>query len=334
VGSVLFEPNDLLMFRGPMEFTPTVRGPQAIARTLPLPLPSTIVGCLATLLLDRGVSAMPKASASWEDGLIQVLGLDGEACFRGPYLLVDNEVYVPFEEGLIRLADLSEVLGRLRFEEVVGGAVPLHEALEQRMIHLKKVESVGIGLEKATKTVKHGLLYSAEFVDYRSTFNGRKVCIAMDVYGETALNTLPSTEGYVIRLGGEGRTVQVRIEGARHLEEEVEKIAAEGRSLIYVVSPALMRTPLAGLAPVVSTRKLKFSISNVPVDLLVGRIDVLGVGFDIRRGIRKPMYASLTHGSLLLTEVKRADLIKLYRRGLSDVGCKLGYGTFIPAYVK
>jgi CRISPR type III-B/RAMP module-associated protein Cmr3 len=338
VGSVLFEPNDLLMFRGPMEFTPTIRGPQALARTLPLPLPSTIVGCLATLLLDKEISAIPNTFISWEDALIQVLGLNGEACFRGPYLLVDHEVYVPFEEGLIKLADLSRTFRKLNLEEVVHKASFLREVLEQLMVRLKKVENVGVGLERTTKTVRRGLLYSAEFIDYLSTFSGHKVSIAMDVYGATALNKLSSTERYVIRLGGEGRTVQIKIRETRYLEEGVKKIiketSSEKKSIIYMVSPALMRTPLTNLAPVVSTKKPRFPVDGIPVELLAGHINILGAGFDLYRKIRKPMYASLTHGSLLLIEIEQADLTKLYQHGLSDVGCKLGYGTFIPFYIK
>jgi len=334
VGSVLFEPNDLLMFRGHMEFTPTVRGPQTLAKTLPLPLPSTIAGCLATLLLDKGISATPKDFVGWEDSLIQVLRLDKGACFRGPYLLVDYEVYTPFEEGFIKLTDLNKTFRELSLEEAVRKATVLREILEPLIVRLKKVESVGIGLERSTKTVRRGLLYSAEFIDYLSTFSGRKVSIAMDVYGTTALNGLSPTERYVMRLGGEGRTVQIRMEEKRYLEEGVkeivEKVSSEKECLIYMVSPALMKTPPVNLTPVVSTSRPRFSISGIRVELLAGRIDILGTGFDLHGRIRKPMYASLTHGSSLLAKLEQVSLTELYRRGLSDVGGKLGYGTFIP----
>lgn len=334
VGSILFEPSGTLMFRGPMEFSPTVRGPQTIARTLPLPLPSTIAGCLTTLLLDKGISSLPKVYTSWEDALVQVLELNDEACLRGPYLLVDDEVYVPFEEGLIKLRDLLEKFKEINVKEVIYKGRLFRNVLEPIMIRLKKVEHVGIGLEKVSKAVKRGLLYSAEFIDYLSTFKGRKVSIAIDIHGMTALSKLPSTEQYVMRLGGEEKTVRIKINERRYLWEDVSRIMREIESkrecLMYMVSPTLIKTPLADLTPVVTTRRPKFSINGIDVELLVGRIDALGAGFDVRRGVRKPMYASLTYGSLLIAKIEQVDLTKLYRCGLSDVGSKLGYGTFIP----
>lgn len=334
VGSILFEPNSALMFRGPMEFTPTVRGPQTFARTLPLPLPSTIAGCLATLLLDKGVSSLPKVPISWEDALIQILELSDEACLRGPYLLVDDEVYVPFEEGLIKLRDLIEKFKEINVKEVIYKDRLFRNVLEPIMIRLKKVEHVGIGLERDSKAVKRGLLYSAEFIDYLSTFKGRKVSIAVDVHGMTALRKLSFTEQYIMRLGGEGKTVRIKIDETSYLWKAINgiirKIESERECLAYTISPTLVKTPLVNLAPIISMRRPKFVIGDIDVELLIGRINVLGAGFDIYRGVRKPMYASLTYGSLLLAKAKYITLAELYRHGLSEVGSKLGYGTFIP----
>jgi len=334
VGSILFEPDSVLMFRGPMEFTPTIRGPQTFARTLPLPLPSTIAGCLATLLLDKEVSSLPKAPTSWVDALAQVLKLGDEACLRGPYLLVDDEVYVPFGEGLIKLRGLLEKFRKINVKEVIYKGKLFSDVLEPITIRLKKIEHVGIGLEKPSKRVKRGLLYSAEFIDYLSTFKGRKISIAIDIHGTTALNKLSFTEQYIMRLGGEGKTVRIKTNERSYLWETVTRILREIESkreyLLYMISPALIKTPLADLTPVITIRRPKFSINGIDLELLAGRIDVLGAGFDIRYGIRKPVYASLMYGSLLIAKIGQVNLAKLYRCSLSDVGGKLGYGTFIP----
>jgi len=318
-----------------MEFTPTVRGPQTLARTLPLPLPSTIAGCLATLLLDKVISNLPEEVCdSWEDALIQILGLNDEACLRGPYLLVDDEVYVPFGEELIKLRDLFEKFRKINVKEAIYEGKLFRDVLEPIMIRLRKVEHVGIGLEKASKRVKRGLLYSAEFIDYLSTFKGRKVSIALDIHGMTALNKLSFTERYIMRLGGEGKTVRIKISERSYLWEDVTRILGEIESkrecLIYIVSPSLIRTPLTDLTPIITLRRPKFSIGGISLELLAGHINILGAGFDVRHGVRKPMYASLAYGSLLIAKIEQVDLAKLYRHGLSDVGGKLGYGTFIP----
>jgi len=49
---VLFSLYESMLFRGSMEFSPFVRGPKTVARSLILPTPSTIAGALASLSLD------------------------------------------------------------------------------------------------------------------------------------------------------------------------------------------------------------------------------------------------------------------------------------------
>jgi len=98
IGSVLFEPHGPLIFRGPMEFTPFAKGPQVFARTLMLPPPSTIAGCLATLLLDKGKATLPETYgenySSWEEPLLKVLNFEKDAFFRGPYIIVNENIYI------------------------------------------------------------------------------------------------------------------------------------------------------------------------------------------------------------------------------------------------
>jgi len=95
-------------------------------------------------------------------------------------------------------------------------------------------------------------------------------------------------------------------------QQDNEEIESKTECIMYIVSPTLIKTPLADLTPVVTTIGPKFSINGIDLELLVGHIDVLGAGFDVRRGIRKPMYASLTYGSLLIAKIEQFDLTKLY----------------------
>lgn len=331
VGCILFEPIGLLMFRGPMEFTPVVRGPQTLARTLSLPLPSTVAGCLATLLIDKGLSNPPKDAANWDDALKQVLGLSEEAYLKGPYLLVEEKVYVPFGDGVIELDKLIRALKGINVKRLISEGKPLVDLIKP--IPLKRIEHVGIGLRKTAKAVERGLLYSAEFIDLRSTFPGRKVYVAVDIRGETVLNKLSSAEQYVIRLGGEGRVVRIHLKDRSYLWEEVKEIIERiepSEKLLYLISPSLLRTPLTHLTPITSTKTPKFTINGFELELLTGRIDVLGAGFDIHFGIRKPMYASLAPGSLIMARFEDKSFVKLYELGVTNLGGRLGYGTFIP----
>ena len=351
IGSILFEPTGPLMFRGPMEFTPTVRGPQAFARTLPIPLPSTVAGCLAALMLEHGNVELPEEDKDWERSLMKILGIDKQACLRGPYLLVENEVYVPLGEGVIKLKDLLETFNNIEAKKILSISKPLERFFSGSIIRLKKMEYIGKGLRRSTKTVERGLLYSAEFVDYISTFHGRKVYISVDVHGQTPLSKLFDSKSYTIRLGGEGKIVRVKFKKEEYclwksVRGALKKAEGGENVFVYMVNPSFIETPIkfpnedneqnenrkynAFLTTTSKGKGFEFRIGSVHVRLINGRISVLGAGFDIRRKVRKPMYAAVTHGSLLLVEKGNTRVDELYYRGLSDVGGKLGYGTFIP----
>lgn len=58
---------------------------------------------------------------------------------------------------------------------------------------------------------------------------------------------------------------------------------------------------------------------------------LLGAGYDLSRGVRKPMYVALEPGSILKIHAKNPEAISpLYEKGISSIGGKLGYGTFLP----
>ena len=331
VGCITFEPTGPSMFRGPMEFTPTVRGPQTLARTLTLPSPSTVAGSLATLLIDKGISSPARNPTDWEDALELVLELGEESCLKGPYLLVDEEIYVPFQDGVVKLEELVRAIKEADIEKLIHEGRSLDNIIMP--MPLKRVEHVGIGLRRATKAVERGFLYSADFVDLPSTFPGRKVFIAVDVHGATALNNLSVIEDYVMRFGGEGKVVRIKVRERSYLWEEVGDMTAkveQHRALLYLISPALLRTPLTSLVPITSAKAPMLVIDGFELELLTGRIEILGAGFDILRGIRKPMYASLMSGSLLEAQIEQGSLVRLYRKGISHIGNRLCYGTFIP----
>ncbi|MEM3372579.1 MAG: hypothetical protein QXO55_08215, partial [Candidatus Korarchaeum sp.] len=60
-----------------------------------------------------------------------------------------------------------------------------------------------------------------------------------------------------------------------------------------------------------------------------GESAVLGAGFDIGRGKRKPIYTSLNPGSIVFLEGS-FDLKQIYLDASLGEASSLGYGTLIP----
>jgi len=172
---VLFRLYEPMLFRGPMEFSPFVRGPKTIARSLILPTPSTIAGALATLCLDVQ-KAQPPQAGRWEEEITEVLGLDG--ALKGPYLLVESngrgEIYTQFMNHLVMI---DEIIGALQSLDrdlkdiLISEKKRLRGLLEENHVHFYQpvlVERVGIRLEREHKHVveKGGGPYTLQMVDY------------------------------------------------------------------------------------------------------------------------------------------------------------------------
>jgi len=243
-------------------------------------------------------------------------------------------IYILFKEKFINLDDLIKIFSEININEIIYERKDIEELFKPVIIYPKKIEYIGIGLKKPLKGIQQGLIYSIEFIDYIATFNNEKVYIAIDIHGNTALNNLSLKECYITRLGGEGRTVTVKFSKKRYLWDKIrgliDSMSSAQEYLVYMLTPSLMRTPLKDLKPLITPRTMSISVANVCVELLAGRLDILGAGFDIRYGVKKPVYASIIPGSLLRIKDKQLTPFEIYRKGLSEIGSKLGYGTFVP----
>jgi len=336
---VKFKPMGPMMFRGPGEFSPVSRGPQAYAISLPLPTPSTVSGCLATAMERR--PAAP--TASWSDAVEEALGLKDGGFLRGPYLIVNDEVYLWYQEKLINLENLKK-LRKVELREALREGKLLDDFLTP--LRVERVPRVGIGLKEG-KVVdsERGLMYLAEFVDYEATFKTTAVWIAVEAHNFN----VKDVSGKTVRLGGEGKPVRLDVdENKAKLYDFLEDFIRRPSDVayLYLVTHAFIQEGSSGFEKIENGVYLwpgiirhvnefvnKVTNGNVDVEYIIGRTALLGAGYDLSRNAKKPMYIVLEPGSILKVHFKTnpGGLIHLlYEKGLSFIGGKLGYGTFLP----
>ncbi|RLI80838.1 hypothetical protein DRP04_07435, partial [Archaeoglobales archaeon] len=131
----IFEP---MMFRAPSEFTPEAKG-ITLARSLPVPHPSTLAGAIGSVLYEEG--ARPSGE-TWYEELESILGLTSNCMLRGPYIVANNKVYVQYFNDLIDLNFLYHDVVNVLKEIVTGDAKTLSENLKklEELFNENKVE--------------------------------------------------------------------------------------------------------------------------------------------------------------------------------------------------
>jgi CRISPR-associated protein Cmr3 len=342
ISEFLFRITEPMLFRSSGEFSPQARGPFSFARSLLLPTPSTIAGCLATLM-GRFSDVSGK---DWEEEVVNALALPEGAFLRGPYLIAGDKTYIPIEHGktygFLELSAIREFVKALLGSEEEkkeiwksltdrGSYVPMRDYT---------IEHLGIKLKSEEKTIEEGGIYLARFRDYLAAFEGKDVWVGMEAH-----NFQPNVGG-VAKLGGEGRITRIERRDSREiyrLVEEFKKVPASGCALV-LVSHSLIEPPPnkpemieSGIYvyPPLHRSIEKLLPSGVNVRSIVGSACLLGTGFSIHenRKCRKPVYVALSPGTVIEIEYKpeHADsIVDTYNRGLSVIGGRIGYGTFIP----
>jgi len=342
--SLRFRILEPMMFRRAGEFDPSSRGIYSSARSFILPTPSTIAGAVATLILEQNPGLMP-GGESWEEEIKSVLG---NAELRGPYLLKSGDFQVAYGERGLRLGELPGLaVGYWRLAQTEAKTyseakewVLLHreliKELERKAQALGKLqERVGVGLLKRAEGVKvadekRGLLYAASYVDYvlsAADTEGVEICV-------DARNLQLEDSFYAVKLGGEGRVTALR-KGSAVLTTIKSVVwrgreKAEGSVALYLASPALFKCGLTRekLLEVIAE---KLSTYSARVLGIVGSTALLGAGFSLSKGRRKPVYLALEPGSIIFVDLPDPrPLEQLYWSSLSEAGGQLGYGTAIP----
>jgi CRISPR-associated protein Cmr3 len=318
-----------MLFRAQGEFDPTIRGTYSRARSLSMPLPSTIAGALATTLLSERSNVTLSSDLDWIKALEEILGCGTK--IRGPYLMFNDELYVPFsikhpivKAEFLNLEDVKKIC------TIIASDAKDYQKLDiNPKIRIKKEVRTGIMLEardKGFKITKEGYLYNVEFIIYED--ETRKACNA-EILVDIANLTLDSLRqrNIPIRLGGEGRIAFLNFAEKKILEIIKDRIwkdkeTYKGKLALYLTSPAIFK------------EKVKEAVdrwaknNGLNLKKVIGETDIIGVGFSIRENIRKPIYNSLKAGSILVVEgnIRFEDF---YWNSNLGEGSSFGFGTII-----
>ncbi|MEM3710333.1 MAG: type III-B CRISPR module-associated Cmr3 family protein [Nitrososphaerales archaeon] len=346
--SILFRTMEPMMFRGASEFSPTSRGPQTGAWSRPLPSPSTIAGALATLILQHeNRSPLGGELSRWYEEVTDFLGGKGSTVLRGPYLIDGKgNVYVQYKDGLLLLNELEKGLTK---SDLVEDTKELDK--EKKKFEIGYIDLIGIKISDGSKATEAGLIYSARMVDY-GKIGGQKndscsIMIEVHKTSDSLENALKTPK--IIRLGGEGRLVEVMAEKLQPISEFVRAEDCRTKRLrLYVTTPMLFEASPRLVSKEVGVEtgtvflssrlnekvsaylsEVQFKVASIRI---TGSLGILG-GFSVARAARKPVYAALYPGSVI--EITRdlpfskEDCYNLYVEGLG-LFRDLGYGTVIP----
>ncbi|MCS6785293.1 MAG: hypothetical protein NZ581_08895, partial [Candidatus Caldarchaeum sp.] len=305
--SILFRILEPMMFGGAAEFTPTLRGPQTGAVSMFLPSPSTVVGALATLVLQHGNRHPPRGNSGWGQEVSEVFGGAGSVVLRGPFL-VDGRgtVYVLHRNGFVPLDTLLTHLSRGGLRE----AYSVLDSLARQNIP-GRVEVVGIKIAEPKKAAAEGFIYNVRMVDYSKLSGVGNVGwnVVVEVLKENGLLQRALRVPKVMRLGGEGRLTVVTSGDSWPVRSYVEKGVVSSPFRLYVASPLVFESSKDAArletvdGEVVSLRWKadRFwrmsGLMGVDVDV-VGHVGLIG-GFSASRAVRKPVYACLQPGSII-----------------------------------
>ena len=335
----IFEP---MMFRSSGEFSPEAKGPFTLAKSLPLPTPSTLAGAIASIFYEEGF--LPSGE-SWYEEFESILGLKNDYMLKGPYLIAkdekDTRMYVQYFDGLVDIDSLYQRSFIEILRKIMRNSIDTFKELENYQKHLRKLSDylkdnkkkpkiqskLGISLDRSKSTIE-GLIYSTEMVDY-SNF-GKECFIAFDATSEISFTKL---SGKVTKLGGEGRITQIEI-GEPLLTKKIEGIIKGKKFVLYLISPAFFKTTselkswstesnYMFPSPFEHLKQKIEKQSGVDVKTIFGKVSISSAGFKIDPEVKKPIYITLEPGSIIFASGS-------IPASISEIAQKIGYGVVIP----
>lgn len=329
-----------MIFSGAGEFEPLVKGTYTRAVSLPLPLPSTISGAIASYIISLFKVPIPSCD-DWIEQFTSVLGEDIK--IKGPFIKFEDKIAVGdmLLKSFLTLSSLRERC-KINYEKLktTGEAWEKDENL-QTYIPLSITRDVRTGVRLETRTSKsvkntmEGYLYTAEYVDHIGTcykhFKGISAEILIEMKGGIATK-LASAPSLPIKLGGEVRVVSLSFKkGSRALEEIKKELwrgeeKYSGKLALYLVSPAIFK---GGRKIIDCVKEWVQGLKGNFIGMS-GESTLINAGFSMRDLKRKPIYTALIPGSMVFIEIDNVVLTELYyEKSLGEAGM-LGYGTFIP----
>ncbi|MEM3819862.1 MAG: type III-B CRISPR module-associated Cmr3 family protein, partial [Nitrososphaerota archaeon] len=340
--SISFRIVEPMMFRGPGEFDPSVRGTYSRAMTLAMPSPSTVAGTIATYCISELGVPIP-GSEDWLDQYLSVLGRDVDV--RGPLIKLNHELMAEdrLSGGFLTMEKIRQKCEKewKKLRQKLNSLKQLDEYLKREefepSVKAGKNVRVGVRLQAREgipmKSAMEGFLYSAEYIDYIRARGKETRETSVEIIAEirgSFVERLSSARELPVKFGGEGKVALLSFQQGAKILDEIKVGLWNGQEKHYGFLALYMATPTlfkggARVEEYVKQWAEKMNFSFVGIS---GESAVLGTGFMIRERRRKPIYTSLYPGSIIFIEGD-FELSEIYHKWFLGEAGRLGYGTII-----
>jgi CRISPR type III-B/RAMP module-associated protein Cmr3 len=336
--SISFMIVEPMMFRGPGEFDPFIRGTYSKATSLSMPSPSTIAGTLATYCISE-LGEYASIGGDWVDHYRAVMGAD--IGMRGPMILLNHELAAEdkLSESFITMEKIKQKCRKelKKLSQKPNSLMELNEYLKREEFSpsakIERDTRTGLMLEirgdTPMKRAREGYIYGAEYIDYMK-IGGNSVEVVAEVRGEI-IKKLSSARKLPVKFGGENRVALLSFQRGAKILNEIKKCLwppqeeYSGLLALYLATPTLFK----GGKKVEEHVKEWIRKINCEFIGITGESETLGGGFRIQDEKRKPIYTSLKPGSIIFLD-GNFDLLDIYLNKTLGEANAIGYGTVIP----
>ncbi|BFH74676.1 type III-B CRISPR module-associated protein Cmr3 [Sulfurisphaera javensis] len=284
---LLIDPVEALMLRGKGEFSPTVIGTRNYAISLLIPRPSTVAGMLGTFFYDES-----NQRNNWLDilidlfqgkidkiyGLIPVIKEENKYQLLYPLRYDEDIALFKSKKEICDLIDVIKKGEHDKWEAKLFSAIKANNIIK----YISISERLGIALDREKKVTKEHYIYLARYV-----FPKYKIGVIIKNWIDE--------EKLVAQLGGEGRVVSI-------LKDDSLKIsvAEEGENVNLIDCVNKEASYYSVLTPLVINEDC---VEESKDHMVIGKIDKITMGFDIRFKRRKELVTAILEGSVIEKEL-------------------------------
>jgi CRISPR-associated protein Cmr3 len=348
---IFIEPNDVLMFR---DGKPFAGGDDHFARGSFPPPPSTIYGALRSHILsvksgeletfknesekiskditdeigtkdNLGTLAITQFSIAKKDGgqitkyfpmprdIAKVKGKENSSFYiLNPNTFVSGYAMTDLPAGLQPLwcakEDALEAASGFITEKEMARYLcgeSLKTTIESKVTYQTE-ERTGIRKSRSLRSVETGGLYSVEYFRMKEGFG-----FALEIQGTKLM-----PESGIMRLGGDHRSAYYHTVSWKDIDPKPikDKIASDKKFKLVLLTPAVFKQ--GWLPDGIDSNTFEWSINSVKVKMLgacVGKPIGIG-GFDMVKGMPKPMKKAVPAGSVYYFELKDGNVDGLFKR--------------------
>ena len=304
----LIKPINPIVFRWGGEYSPSLTGPMNKGYSEPFPLPSTIAGFL--YWIKKGYSTVTEEDELDMEKDYETISKEVE--LWGPLFYAKGRDAHGKEKVCIAVHEYPKKL-RVINEECLST-----DRKSTWSLYPVYVNKIGIGHDVAKKQAhtEKGLIYTVEYIDYYAT--AKKMGLEeVEDYGILVYTNFELKEDFY-PFGSEGRVVEVK--GVDKLNIKVPE------SQVFTLSPVILRANESPLDLIISsdTRKIvvdkhdneEITLNDVADGTL--RLSLLGLGFNVKNRVKRPIYLALMPGEVGSTREKFKSLLDKLQEGLAE----------------